>query len=221
MTLFQNRDYEVVLLASRQAQRSEETKAAIVAAAGRLFAAKGYETVTMREIAKEAGCSHTAIYIYFKDKEALLHGLSMPPLLALLARMEELIAGDTAPDARLRAISLAFVSFGLANRNMYAVFVNVKAGRVDEREPALELNRIRNRMFGLLSDAVRDCLSIAADDERALLGARIYFFALQGILATYAQSEESAEQLLGRLTPTFETTFDVVLSGLRSQVAGA
>lgn len=210
----------MIPLPSRQAQRSEETKAGIVAAAGRLFAAKGYEAVTMREIAKEAGCSHTAIYIYFKDKEALLHGLSMPPLLALLARMEGLLAGETAPDARLRAISLAFVSFGLANRNTYAVFVNVKAGRVDEQEPALELNRIRNRMFALLSDAVRDCLSLAADDERALLGARIYFFALQGILATYAQSEESAEQLLARLTPTFETTFDVVLSGLRSRVAG-
>ena len=208
-------------MASRQAQRSEETKAGIVAAAGRLFASKGYDAVTMREIAKEAGCSHTAIYIYFKDKEALLQRLSMSPLLSLTERMEELLGQEIEQEAKLKAVSLAFVSFGLANRSTYALFFNVKAGRVDEKNPESELNRLRNRMFGLLSEAVRACLPLEQQDERSLLCARIYFFAVQGILSTYAQSEETAEQLLARLTPTFETTFDVVLAGLKANLAKA
>lgn len=65
-------------MSSKQEQRSEETKRSILAAAGLLFASRGYDSVTMREIAKEAGCSHTTIYIYFKDKEALLQQLSLP-----------------------------------------------------------------------------------------------------------------------------------------------
>ncbi len=56
----------------RRKQLTEEMKAAVRAAAASLFTEKGYHSVTMREIAKEAGCSHTAIYLYFKDKEDLL-----------------------------------------------------------------------------------------------------------------------------------------------------
>ncbi|MGZ4164968.1 MAG: TetR/AcrR family transcriptional regulator, partial [Tumebacillaceae bacterium] len=51
---------------SKKELKSEETKRAIVSAAGQLFADRGYEAVTMREIAKAAGCSHTTIYIYYK-----------------------------------------------------------------------------------------------------------------------------------------------------------
>ena len=67
-------------MGSKKELRSEETKRMILKAAGKLFSEKGYDAVTMREIAKEAGCSHTTIYLYFNDKETLLHQLSMPTL---------------------------------------------------------------------------------------------------------------------------------------------
>jgi len=77
-------------MSTKQEQRSEETKTSILSAAGTLFASRGYDAVTMREIAKAAGCSHTTIYIYFKDKEALLLQLSMPPLKTLMLQMDKL-----------------------------------------------------------------------------------------------------------------------------------
>lgn len=200
---------------SKQEQRSEDTKKSIVAAAGKLFSSKGYDAVTMREIAKEAGCSHTTIYIYFKDKEALLYQLSKSPLLALMQQMEALLVKLESAEDRLKSVSLAFISFCLSNRNMYDLFFNVKAGRVDEKAPEIEINQIRNHMFGLLSNAVRECLQLQLDDERQLLCTRIYFFALNGILSTYAHSEEAAEQLMERLTLTFQQTFEVVLAGLK------
>ncbi len=69
--------------------RSEETKRMILKAAGKLFSEKGYDAVTMREIAKEAGCSHTTIYLYFKDKETLLHQLSMPTLQCFISTIKK------------------------------------------------------------------------------------------------------------------------------------
>lgn len=202
-------------MVSKQEQRSEDTRKSIVAAAGKLFSSKGYDAVTMREIAKEAGCSHTTIYIYFKDKEALLYQLSKSPLLALMQQMEALLVELESAEDKLKSVSLAFISFCLSNRNMYDLFFNVKAGRVDEKAPEMEINQIRNRMFGLLSKAVGECLHLQLDDERQLLSTRIYFFALNGILSTYAYSEESSEQLLERLTPIFQQTFEVVLAGLK------
>jgi AcrR family transcriptional regulator len=137
-------------VASKQELRSEETKRSILAAAGNLFAVRGYDAVTMREIAKEAGCSHTTIYIYFKDKEALLHQLSMPPLLSLMERMETLLDQKALPDEQLKYT-------------------------------------------------------------------RIYYFTLHGIVATYMNSEETVEQLMGRLMPTFQLAFEVLLVGLKQK----
>lgn len=205
-------------MASKQELRSVETKRSIVEAANNLFANKGYDAVTMREIAKEAGCSHTTIYIYFKDKEALLQQLSMPSLLSFMKRMDMLLEQESHPDDKLIAISLAFIEFCLTNRNRYTLFFNVKATQVNEEAPEMEINQIRNKMFGKLSKAIEVCLELAPGDGRLLLYSRIYFFTLQGIIATYANSEESVEQLMGRLIPTFEQAFEVLLIGFKNIV---
>lgn len=204
-------------MGTKQEQRSEETKSSILSAAGKLFASKGYDTVTMREIAKEASCSHTTIYIYFKDKEALLQQLSMPPLQALMQEMNSLLNDSRQPDQKLKGISMAFIVFCLTNRNMYNLFFNVKSVRVDEAAPELEINKIRNELFGKLTAALKACLELNTNDERLLMVTRIYFFTLHGIVATYSHSEESVEQLMGRLTPTFKEAFEVLLKGFQQR----
>ena len=45
--------------------------AAILAAAARLFMARGYATVSMDAVAKEAGVSKATLYAHFTGKEAL------------------------------------------------------------------------------------------------------------------------------------------------------
>ena len=201
-------------MASKQEIRSAETKKNILQAAGRLFSTKGYDAVTMREIAKEAGCSHTTIYIYFKDKEVLLHQLSMPPLLSLMERIDQLIATQPHPEAQLKAMSLLMIEFCLTNRNMYNVFFNVKSVRVDHPLPEMELNQLRNNLFSKLTNVIAAYLNNDPLSERSLMYSRIYFFTLNGIISTYSSYEETVEQLMERLRPTFEHTFEVLLKGI-------
>jgi AcrR family transcriptional regulator len=52
--------------------RAEQTRAAIVEAALRLFREHGYEAATMRAIAREAGVSTGNAYYYFASKEELI-----------------------------------------------------------------------------------------------------------------------------------------------------
>lgn len=52
--------------------RSVETYESILAAAGALFAAAGYEATTTHQIAQRAGISVGALYRYFSDKQAIL-----------------------------------------------------------------------------------------------------------------------------------------------------
>lgn len=203
-------------MATRQEIRSEETRQAILTAASQLFASHGYDAVTMREIAKEAGCSHTTIYIYFKDKEALLSQLSMGPLRSLRDQLEAVLKdGALPPDQRLAQVSQTFIHFSLANRSMYGLFFMAEAERVDLPDSKREITALRNHLFGLLKRAVADCLTPGLSDEQILAYGRIYFFALHGIISTYNASVEPLEVLLERLGPTFDLTFTVLLAGFR------
>ena len=53
----------------------EERRRAILAAAKREFAQKGYHSATVADVAKAAGLSYGSIYWYFDSKEALFHDL--------------------------------------------------------------------------------------------------------------------------------------------------
>ncbi len=207
-------------MASRQEMRSEETKRAILTAAAELFSQKGFDAVSIREIAKEAGCSHTTLYIYFKDKEALLHELSVGPLQALQKQMENVLAdGTLSHGERLKKVSVLFIEFCLSHRTMYTLFFMVRASRIDvEAEPAEELQILRTKLFDLMKSALLQSLPEEKNEARALAFARIYFYTLHGIIGTYTHSEETSEQLMERLAPTFELSVEVVLEGCKQQM---
>jgi AcrR family transcriptional regulator len=206
-------------MAGKQELRSEETKKSILIAAGKLFAELGFDSVTMREIAKEARCSHTTIYIYFKDKEALLHQLSMPPLQQLKEQMETvLLQNGLSPESKLKAIGKGVIRFCLMNRNMYTIFFVTEAERVDVAEPKLEINKVRNSLFSVLIRSLRECLPVQQNDSVLLAFTRIFFYTLQGIVGTYNQSEEPAEAIMERLGTTFDVAFDVLLIGFKQKL---
>lgn len=206
---------------SRQEIRSEETKRAILAAAGQLFATQGFDQVTMREIAKAAGCSHTTIYIYFKDKEALLHQLAMGPLQELRAQMESALHEEgVSPVGRLRSLCQVFVRFCLQHRHIYSLIFMAKASRVDAESPDLEVNRLRIHLFGLLREGLRGALPAGLSDEALLAYARVCFFSLHGIITTYLGAEESFDQLTERLGSTFDLAVRVLLNGIMTTAQG-
>lgn len=194
--------------------RSEETRKDIVEAAGKLFCLKGYNAVTMREIAKEAGVSHTTIYIYFKDKEALLQKLTIPYLIELEEKFKRLLVdGSLAAIEKLKRVSEEFMTFALKNKGMYSVLFMVKASRVDEETPDLEVNVYRNKLFGYMKDALYNNLQ-KVNPKEELEYARIFFFTLDGMIHTYKDSEEPIDELLQRLKPVLHTAVEIIISGI-------
>ncbi|MEV7972778.1 helix-turn-helix domain-containing protein [Cellulomonas sp. NPDC089187] len=59
----------------RRAERVEQTRAELLAAAASAFAERGYEGASVGEIAAQAGYTKGAVYAHFGSKEEMLHAL--------------------------------------------------------------------------------------------------------------------------------------------------
>ncbi|MDF2700298.1 MAG: transcriptional regulator [Haloplasmataceae bacterium] len=205
-------------MVNKHDSRSEETKNTILNVAGKLFSKKGYESVTMREIAKEAGCSHTTIYLYFKDKETLLHQLTMPSLRELHQTLQEIhIMNSIISEDKLKRISHEYLHFCMINRNMYSLLMNAKSTRVDEERPELEINKVRIGMFNLLKQVIQECL-LMPNNDLLLAFTRTFYYNLNGIISTYLDNHEPLSILMERLTPTFNLAVEVLILGFREKL---
>ena len=63
-------------IAERRVEEKERRRTEILAAAERLYSDKGWEAVTMDQVARSARLSRALLYLYFGDKEELLFGIS-------------------------------------------------------------------------------------------------------------------------------------------------
>ena len=102
----------------RLEKEKAETRDRILDAARELFAERGFEAVTMREIARKIEYTPTTIYIHFKDKEALLHEICDRDF-ALLAQKFFSVAELADPIEQLRMTGRLYARFGLENRHHY------------------------------------------------------------------------------------------------------
>jgi len=100
-------------LARRERERAA-TRQKILDAARRMLVQHGYEGTTMRAIAAKIGYTPTAIYHYFKDKDALVAELSAIDYRAFSQALQRTgTAGD--PVDRLAKIGAAYVEFGMTH----------------------------------------------------------------------------------------------------------
>jgi AcrR family transcriptional regulator len=109
---------------SRRVREKEEIQRRILDAARELFAAEGYEAVTMKKIADRIEYTPTALYFHFQDKQDLFRRLCAEDFGKLAARFQ-VLARVPDPLERLRMLARGYVAFALEHPNPYRLmFLN-------------------------------------------------------------------------------------------------
>lgn len=122
---------------SRRDREKEALKTKILDAARKLFAAYGYDAVTMRKIADLIEYTPTTIYQYFQDKDALLREMCDADFRALRQAFERM--GRIAdPVERLRKVGTAYAEFALAHPNHYRLMFMTQTPFDGPRDSAIE-----------------------------------------------------------------------------------
>jgi AcrR family transcriptional regulator len=70
--------------------------------AAQVFAEKGYEGASIRDISRSSGVSLSGLYYYVESKQKLLYLIQLTTFKTILARLKKRLVGVTNPDERLR-----------------------------------------------------------------------------------------------------------------------
>jgi len=113
-------------ITERKVKEKEELRALILNGAKKLFIENGIEQTTIRNIADEISYSVGTVYVYFKDKNSILHELHTLGFKQLGGEMRVLFSVAD-PMERLAAIGRIYIRFAIDNPDMYDLMFNMKA----------------------------------------------------------------------------------------------
>jgi AcrR family transcriptional regulator len=100
-------------IAERREEEKERRRAEILDAAETLYAKKGWEAVTVDEVARSARLSRALVYVYFKDKEDLLFAIGERAMRLLRERFEAAASGPGSGLQHVAQIGRAYTGYAL------------------------------------------------------------------------------------------------------------
>jgi len=122
----------------------------LVAAAARVFAARGYHRTSMRDLARASRMSLAGMYYYVAGKEDLLLEIQKGSFERVRRGAEEAVAGAATPEERLMAFVRHHVTFFASHMDEMKVLSHEAESLTGA--PLEEVRRLKRAYVGLLLD---------------------------------------------------------------------
>ncbi len=197
-----------------RARKKRVAREAIAATARRLFAERGFDTVTVAEIAAAADVSEKTVFNHFPTKEDLAFAGREQGLLQLVADIRQRPPGASVLDV-FRALTTTVIDGFVAqgDEDLLAVARILRGSRTLQERLTVGWES----GAAAVTAAIAETSGAADDDLVPAIVARtlwwthrsIFLLALQGLLA-----EEDREQLVVRLRVAADRAYDQLAAGL-------
>jgi TetR/AcrR family transcriptional regulator, fatty acid metabolism regulator protein len=144
-----------------------ERRLALLKAAFREVAEKGFSEVTLDDIARRAGVSKGVTLYYFDSKDELFRELFGWLIDSIHARMRDAVAAESDPVQKIRALVALIFPSPSKNRAFFRAFVDF-SGLAARREPFREVNErfyagCREIDGGIVEEGMRRGMFIVRD----------------------------------------------------------
>ena len=201
--------YRVAMKAPARPYHHGNLREALLAAAERKLEAGGAAGLTLREISRELGVSHTSPRHHFADKRALLDALAQRGWEKLAASLERAIK-DRAPgfDALLVRVSRAQVAFASRHPALLALMMEAKF-RADAPAELWEASERALAPLGVIFAEGQASGAVVAGEPMRL--SLVGWLLMQGLVAFAASGKFKG----GSLDAVVEEMTERIILGLR------
>jgi AcrR family transcriptional regulator len=189
----------------------EEFRENLCVAASRLFAERGREGFTMRELASALGVSPMTPYRYFRDKEAILAAVRARAFNRFAEALEAAYASTSDARTRGRAVGLAYIRFAFGEPYSYRLMFDLSQPDEDQYpELVAATSRARATMTHHVISLVE--LGILAGDPE-LIG-HVMWASLHGAVVLELAGKLTAECGFDRIV---EESFTALFQGFAAK----
>lgn len=188
-----------------------DKREAILRAATKVFAVKGYFNSKVSDIAGEAGIADGTVYLYFKSKEEVLHSIFDRAMSEFIEEGKREISGIASPEQRIRKIAQLHLEKLGSDRDMAIVF------QVELRGSTKFMQEFSAAGFSDYLDIIRQTIEDGQQagtfrsDIKPIICAKILYGALDEMVTNWILSKRSYP-----LTPMADEVLKIFFGGVMS-----
>lgn len=173
-------------ISDRRQREKEQRKTGIIDAAERLFFARGYEEVSMEEIARSVELNKATIYLYFENKEALFATIVLRGVAILQEKFSECMKQPAPGIAKVALMGQAYYRFSQEYPEYLRLIHFYGSERFSKENPCTaEIGKGYGTCRLILRDAIREGIkdgTIRADID-PFLASMYLMISFMGILS--------------------------------------
>ena len=134
----------------------QDLRERLLESARELLLNKGHRGFSLRAVARKTGVSATSVYIYFENKDHLIHTLMEQSIDELNANLYSVYVNQSDPMQRLEGFAQAYVDFALEHPREYQIIYLVSSDEMS-RYPKEKFRKARQG-YELLTETIKEAV---------------------------------------------------------------
>lgn len=203
-------------------REKEQRKRTILKASRKLFLQKGFNQVTVLQIAQKSSLSKGAIYLYFRSKEEIYIQILLNDIKKFHERVAQIVRKERTASVIIADFSDFYIKFFLTDRELFRILINfmLQANNLvstEKRNTKVihETDRTISIIEGILQHGM-DTGEFKLSKEEIRKVRNAFWGLLNGIilLHLFAGKEENREE---RIRNNIKKGLDIFIEGLKNR----